>query len=129
MLPIDLCRYWSVVAIPMADTLKSSCGTVFVFCHQSQYVMSSLTRSQPWHKHPSTQRLTSMGVVALIDKLKAMLVNMVAIEEAKRAVLHVALMSFSHLDALCSPSSSFPPHVTPSLRGGVLPAWDEVNLR
>jgi hypothetical protein len=84
MLLIDLWRYWSVVAIPMGDTLKSSCGTVFVFCHQSQYVMSSLTEPA-MAQAPIDTKIDVDGVVALIDKLKAMLVNMVAIEEAKRA--------------------------------------------
>jgi hypothetical protein len=49
------------------------------------------------------------GALALIDKLKAMLAKMVGTEEAKRVALPTALLSSPCLDALCSPSPSFPP--------------------
>jgi hypothetical protein len=57
---------------------------------------------------------TSVDVaLALIEQLKAMIVKMVLVEEAKRATLLAALSPSPSLNVLRSPSPSFPPPPPP----------------
>jgi hypothetical protein len=65
------------------------------------------------------------GALALIEEVKVMFTKMMAAEEVKRAALLVLLSPSPILDALHSPSPTFPPHTRPSSRGGALLVWDE----
>jgi hypothetical protein len=100
----------------MGDTPESSCGTVFAFRCRCQYTVAAFTVAismgaaiRGSHGAHTIDMKTGINGALTIEEMNAMLTKMMAAEEAKKATLPTALPPSPSLDALRSPSPSFPP--------------------